>query len=87
VLKVDAYPAKAGHKTCYKAGDRIQKTEPLPRLDLTINKIDSSGVYCDYFYQALPDGLVHYRENGSLLLKEKSPNTLNGNTNGNARTP
>ena len=72
VLKEDTYLAKAGNSRYYGVGDCFQKVEPLPRIDFRIEQIDPSGVHCKYFYQAPPDGLIHYSEHGNIILKEKA---------------
>ena len=72
VLKEDTLLAKAGKSRYYGVGDCFQKVEPLPRIDFSIKHIDSAGVHCEYFYQAPPDGLIHYSEHGDIILKEKA---------------
>ena len=83
VLKVDTYQAKAGKSRYYGVGDCFQKAEPLPRIDFTIKQIDGNGVHCEYFYQAVPEGLIHYCEQGNLILKEMKAN----NTSEDIRRP
>lgn len=75
VLKQDTYLVKAGKPRYYGIGDCFQKVEPLPRIDFRIKGIDADGVHCEYFYQALPEGLIHYFEHGNVILNEKSKNT------------
>ncbi len=72
VLKEDTYLTKAGKPRYYGVGDCFQKVEPLPRIDFRIKHIDHAGVHCEYYYQAPPEGLIHYSEHGNIVLKEKA---------------
>lgn len=70
-LAVDTHQAKANQAKAYEVGNTFQKTEPLPRIDFTITSIEGDSVHCNYFYQAKPEGLLHYNENGKLILHKK----------------
>jgi len=70
-LTQDTHQAKAGQVRTYEVGQMFQKADPLPRIDFYITKIEGDSVYCQYFYQAPPEGLLHYRENGNLILSNR----------------
>ena len=62
---------KIGETKGFKAGDSFQKSEPLPRIDLSISKIEDGAVHCRYFYQAPKIGLLNYSENGEVVIRDK----------------
>lgn len=70
-LTEDTYQAKAGELKTYSVGQTFQKTDPLPRIDFRITKIEERKVYCWYFYQAQPEGLLRYSETGNLILTRR----------------
>ncbi|MBC8128581.1 MAG: hypothetical protein H8M99_15690 [Gloeobacteraceae cyanobacterium ES-bin-144] len=70
-LTEDTHQAKAGQLMTYEVGQTFQRVEPLPRIDFTITKIKGNSVYCRYFYQAPPEGLLRYTESGDLILNNR----------------
>jgi len=70
-LKQDTNQAKAGQARTYEVGQTFQKVEPLPRIDFHITKIDGDSVHCRYFYQAQPEGLLRYTEDGDLIIHNR----------------
>jgi hypothetical protein len=70
--------AKAGKPRTYRVGDRLQKAEPLPRIDLTFKRINADGLLCDYWYQACPEGIIHYFEHGTIAIRPKDSKPLDG---------
>jgi len=69
ILTEDTHQAKAGEVKTYEIGQTFQKVDPLPRIDFTIIRIEGATVHCRYFYQATPEGLLHYSETGTLILQ------------------
>jgi hypothetical protein len=71
VLTEDTHQAKAGAVKTYEVGQTFQKVDPLPRIDFSITKIEGESVYCRYFYQPAPQGLLRYSETGTLILHNR----------------
>ncbi|GAA5119184.1 hypothetical protein JIN84_22045 [Luteolibacter yonseiensis] len=70
-LTKDSDQAKAREVVTYQVGGMFQWMGPsgfLPRVDFTIEKIEGNSVFCHYYYGALPEGLLHYSDSGSIIL-------------------
>ena len=71
--KVDTHQAKGGQPKRYRVG------QPFQRIDFTPMKIEDGAAGYRYFYQAPPEGLLHYSESGTLMLRPgKSPYASEG---------
>lgn len=69
VLTADTPQAKAGVAQTLEVGGTFQVIEPLPRLDVTIERIDGDAIHCYYNYIAAPEGIIHRHETGKMVLR------------------